>query len=322
MIRQLNHLGFTAAQARNAVDFLSQPSPFVSNLLASLSPLESSIEYLVLHIPECDLPERFLPSNNSSNPFITSAHSGADNLKKRWIEDKAVKEAGWPPHAVKECTANPKFVEDWGLLMVGLGRKLIGKDLDGAVESSLDTHEPYGIDEDEATALGAFFPDPTHLAMPLFSAPIQLHVLIDANRGYPRPAYAPMYITSPSVPAYIRLHLLSQLLREMGADDFIYSGEGFCMATMRILEGEWANIEDNGPPDMSKVLENLAPRLQAPRPAINIPGLESPANNQGRRQGGPRRRDGRDNTQIKQDFEALCRSDKVRGIPCRLGPMN
>ncbi|EEB93547.1 hypothetical protein MPER_07778, partial [Moniliophthora perniciosa FA553] len=79
--KQLLQLGFKAPQARNATQFLSTSS-MTANLMKSLSPLEASIEYLILNVPECDLPERFLPSSNTSNPFITSAHSGADDLKK------------------------------------------------------------------------------------------------------------------------------------------------------------------------------------------------------------------------------------------------
>ena len=104
--QQLGHLGFSNAQARDAISFLTQSSALASNLLGSLPSLEAAIEYLVLNVPECDLPQRFLPSTNSSNPFITSAHSGSDDLKRRWIEDRAVKEAGWPAHVVKDSTMN------------------------------------------------------------------------------------------------------------------------------------------------------------------------------------------------------------------------
>ena len=77
------------AQARDAVAFMSIPSPLASNLLRVSSPREACIEYLVLHIPEVDLPPRFLPEMNSSNPFITSMHSGQEDIKKRWIEERA-----------------------------------------------------------------------------------------------------------------------------------------------------------------------------------------------------------------------------------------
>ena len=47
-----------------------------------MTPLEACIEYLILHIPEHDLPQRFLPGNNSSN----SAQAEEYDLTGRWIE--------------------------------------------------------------------------------------------------------------------------------------------------------------------------------------------------------------------------------------------
>src|ERR1700761_643898 len=114
-LRQLEGLGFKKTQARDAVTFLSKPSLLASNLLLAASPLEACIEYLVLHIPEVDLPKRFLPENNSSNPFVTSMHEGQEDIKKRWIEERAIKQAGWPAHVVRECTKDPRLLEEWAL---------------------------------------------------------------------------------------------------------------------------------------------------------------------------------------------------------------
>ncbi|KAF7337469.1 Dead deah box [Mycena sanguinolenta] len=149
--QQLATLGFNPVQARNAVNFLSQPSPVTANLMNSLSPLEAAIEYLILHVPECDLPQRFMPTANSSNSFVVSTHSGADDLKTRWIEDKAAKEAGWPIHVVKACVeADRSLVENWGLLLVTLGQKLIGNE--GSTTAA--EGEAYLIDPDEIEAMG------------------------------------------------------------------------------------------------------------------------------------------------------------------------
>ncbi|TFK41870.1 P-loop containing nucleoside triphosphate hydrolase protein [Crucibulum laeve] len=297
---QLTHLGFTQAQIKSVVKFLSQPSPLAANLLGSLSPLEASIEYLVLHVPECDLPARFLPSSNSSNPFITSAHSGTTNLKKRWVEDKAVKEAGWPAHVVKEYVSDTKLLESWDLLIVTLGRKLIGSEK--TVETDV-TSDPYEVNIEEFEALGATIEEDGHLVMPLFSAPIFLHILLSIDTQFPRPGYVPVYITSDSVPAYVRLHLLSRLLTAMQSGKFIESGEGFCMAIMRVVEGEWALIEDNGPPDISAVLEHIMPRKQTSIvDDMDQPEVSSAANSQRR---GPYRRDNRTGAQIKEDLEKV-----------------
>ncbi|GLB35802.1 putative helicase associated domain (HA2) Add an annotation [Lyophyllum shimeji] len=308
--QQLGHLGFTAAQTRNALSFLSQPSRLATSLLETSSPLEACIEYLVLHVPECDLPQRFLPALNSSNPFITSAHSGTEDLKRRWVEDKAVKEAGWPAHAVKQFTAVPSLLQNWDKLLVALGKRLIGEDWTGQSDTKIEGVSPFDIDIDEVEAMGASMADTTHLVIPLFSVPIQIHILTSSEKAYPRPGFAPMYVTSASVPAYVRLHLLSCLLVAMNSEDFLEPGEGFCMAVMRVLEGEWAKIEDNGPPEMSMVLVHFIPKPPVveslPPDAAEI--STAPTKGDGRRRG-PMRRDERTDQQIRQEFEALCKQD-------------
>jgi hypothetical protein len=294
---------------------LTEPSTLASNLLGSLSPLEAGIEYLVLNVPECDLPERFLPSNNSSNPFITSAHSGTDDLKKRWIEDKAIKEAGWPAHVVKQCTSDQRLLESWELLIAALGRILIGEDPHAHSTPGHSTN--FNIDNEEVEALGAQYIDPSQLVMPLFSAPIKLHILISPNESYPHTGYPPMYITSTSVPAYIRLHLLSQLLLAIQAGGFVEPGEGFCMAAMQLLEERWANIEDSGPPDMSEVLRHLAlrpPILTSSDVETSVPVPEVSKGGKARRRREELRRDDRNDKQIKDDFETLCSSDQYSKI--------
>ncbi|KAF8167397.1 P-loop containing nucleoside triphosphate hydrolase protein [Crassisporium funariophilum] len=307
--RQLGHLGFNQAQIRDVTKFLSEPSAFASNLLGSLSPLEACIEYLILHVPECDLPQRFLPTNNSSNPFITSAYSGNDDLKRRWIQDKAVKEAGWPPNAVKECTADMTTIQSWDLLMVALGKKLIGLQMN---DTATDTSPAYPIEEDEYIALGARLENPGHIILPLFSAPIDIHILFSGDAQYPRPGYIPIYITSKTIPAYVRLHLLSVLLLAMEHKSDLEVGEGYFMTVMRIVEEEWVLIEDNGPPDMSTVLRHLLPRPErfVPDPNV-IPGtIDSP---------GPQKQKGRryarnvlGDAQIRLNLEGVQQTDKYK----------
>lgn len=308
VVQQLGHLGFNNVQARDAVSFLAQSSPLSSNLLGSLPLLEAAIEYLVLNVPECDLPQRFLPSANSSDPFITAAHSGSDDLKKRWIEDRAVKEAGWPAHIVKDCTTNSNLLV-WDRLLVALGKRLIGEDFLAEVANS----DPYIINIDEVEALGASFVDPTQLVIPLFSAPIQINILISSAESYPRPSYAPMYITSTKAPPYVRLHLLSRVLLAMNSNSFMEPEEGFCMAIMRFLEGEWALIEDHGPPAMSMVLKHFISMPQALSETNTDENLNLAFSNErttGRHQT-RQRIDDRDSNQIRKDFEIVCQSNKV-----------
>lgn len=304
--QQLGHLGFTKPQIQDATKFLSQESTLTFKLLDSLSPLEAAIEYLVLHVPECDLPEQFLPSVNSSNPFITSAHSGQDDLVRRWVEDKAVKEAGWPPQVVKECIATePDSLQRWELLMVALGRKLIG--LEGQECASADEVSPYIIEEEENEALGAHLEEQGHLVLPLFSAPIKIHILFSAAERYPRPGYIPIYITSNTTAAYVRLHLLSQFLTTMRSKPKLETGQGFVMTVMQIIEAEWALVEDNGPPDISTVMKYFIPARDESNEGLAKKDAPTRAKKVIRHRKNPIR----DDYQVKNDFELLIQSEKV-----------
>lgn len=311
--KQLGHLGFNSRQIRDASTFLSTASPLISELFKSLSPLEASIEYLVLRVPECDLPIRFLPSNNSSNPFITSAHSGTEDLKKRWIEEKAVKEAGWPLHAIKDSTSNLEVAHNWDLLLVTLGKRLIDQEFDPSLV--LDGAKPYAIDPNEYEALGAYLEDPNHIVLPLFTAPIQVHIFLAPDGDFPRPGYTPIYLTSTSIPPYIRLHLLSRLLLALESD--LQPDEGLFMAIMRILEDEWETMENNGPPDISTVLRNILPRdsNSTSDPSVVSPHPDiTPSGKREKRMIEHRHHNPHENNRMKHDLEVLQASDKYAPI--------
>ncbi|KAG1825662.1 P-loop containing nucleoside triphosphate hydrolase protein [Suillus subaureus] len=309
--QQLGHLGFKSDQTRNTLAFLSKPSALGGKLLNSMSPLEACIEHLVLHLPECDLPARFFPGNNSSDPFIVSGHSGSDDLAKRWVEEKIIKEAGFPAYTVKECTADRDSVTNVDLLVASLDHRLLGESA-GAQANPDDMILANVVDglrrnADEVEALGAHFVDANHVSMPLFSAPVELHVFLPSCSDHSFHSYPPVYITSKSIPPYMRLHLLSQLLQEMKQDGFMESGEGFLMAAMRVLEEQWAQVQSNGSPDVSEVLKFLIPSPTA-SPTIHtgaaLPtGLNETARHKFRRRG-----DNRPNSQVKSDFDKLCQS--------------
>ncbi|KAJ7597434.1 P-loop containing nucleoside triphosphate hydrolase protein [Mycena floridula] len=308
--QKLSTLGFNRSQIKAATDFLSSPSALATNLLRALPALQACIEYLILHVPECDLPARFLPDSNSSNPLISSLHSGMDDLSRRWIEDRAIKEAGWPPIVVKACLSDSRLVQNWDLLIGALGKRLCGQGLDD-IFNDPEPSLAYNLDPEEYEALGGSLQDPSHLLMPMFSAPLTLHILISSESHYPRPRFSPLYLTSPSVAAYIRLHLLSKLLEQIDNDALLEPGEGFCMAAMRILETEWAAIEDNGPPNMSSVMQNLVPSLsEKSNSIVAIPELDEPTSARPQRIKRVHRGDDRTDEQIGRDFEGRLQNPK------------
>ncbi|KAJ3922223.1 P-loop containing nucleoside triphosphate hydrolase protein [Lentinula edodes] len=282
IMQQLTHLGFKSAQARKTVEFLSKPSPMTERLLSMLSPLDASIEYLVLHLPEEALPERFLPSINSSNPFVTG-----------------------PVHLIKEFM-DAQYIDDWNSLIAMLGKKLIGDD--SPVDKADENDECFPIDAQEAEAFGGHFEDPNHLVMPMFSAPVTLNVLF-LSGSYPRRAYAPMYITGPSIPGYVRLHLLSCLLLAVKDPEFLQDDEGFCSAAMRCLEDVWAKVEDQGPPDLLEVLQYVIPSPITSSKPTAVPA-NTPVRTKKEIEHNTKKRDTRSSEQIKVDFDQICQSEK------------
>ena len=283
ILRQLEGLGFKKSRARDAIAFLSEPSPLTSNLLGAASPLEACIEYLVLHTPEVDLPQRFLPENNSSNPFVTSIHEGQEDIKKRWIEERAIKQAGWPAHIEYECTAESRLLEEWALLIAALNRRLVGEPwLDVAMQPDGGDEEER-MTEDEIESMGASYADDGTftLVMPLFIAPVQLHFVIPPGYSYNRSSRPPpMYVTASSVPAYVRLHLLAKLLEAFEQGIIKESAESICVSAMQVLEEHWAVIEDQGPPNMDDVLKCLVPPQEVQditvAPIVNVPSKSMP----------------------------------------------
>ncbi|KAI0354638.1 P-loop containing nucleoside triphosphate hydrolase protein [Trametes cingulata] len=311
--KDLELLGFTSVQARNSVKALSEPSPLTSSLLNRLPPLQACIEYLILQVPECDLPQRFLPSVNSSNPFVTAAHSGTDDLKKRWVEEKAVKECGWPEHVVKDCTSDHRLADDWSKLIFALDCKLIGEDWEDAAR--VEPLESQAVDQDEIEALEGKAGINGELIIPLPTAPLKLHIIATGRTLPIGGTHPPMYITSPSVPAYVRLHLLSQLIHAFKADSLRDPDESIIMAAMRLVEEDWAVIQDDGPPSISEALKHLLPRNEPllPQSSAEPPGSSSaPASKNKRTRSA--RRDDRSDKQIKEEFERLAQSSEYTKI--------
>ncbi|KZT08749.1 P-loop containing nucleoside triphosphate hydrolase protein [Laetiporus sulphureus 93-53] len=313
--QQLCSLGFKPSQARSAVEALSRPSLLASNLLHCLAPLQACIEYLILQVPECDLPQRFLPSANTSESFVTSTHAGTDDLKKRWVEEKAVKECGWPAHVVKECMSDVTLAGDWAMLVSSLDQRLLGQKWLDSMDAY--SHDEQEVDQDELDALGGECADNNEIVIPLPVAPLKLVVLTTQNRTVPiNGVPPPLYITSPSVPAYIRLHLVSKLLSAFISGTLLEFGETFIMAAVRVLEEEWVNIEDRGPPDISAVLAHLIPSPSGTEVAEEVPYHDATFIDYGtrRKQGGPQRRDDRSDSAVKEAFLNMQSNDQYTQI--------
>jgi ATP-dependent RNA helicase DHX57 len=304
-VKNLQALGFKLDQSKKAVAFISETSAFTKNFTENLTPLEASIEYLLLHTPEVDLPKRFIPAINSSNPFITDTHSGTENLKRRWFEESMAKEGGWPLYLVKEeLAAMPSGVDHPGTLVSKLGARLLGK------TESIQWEGPTlgDVDPDEIEAYGGMI-SPGRMIIPLPISPFTLHIFTPENASALLCPPA-VHISSQTAPAYIRLHILSRMLRAVDEGRLFEAGETFVGACLRIIEEEWADIEDNGPPDIAQVLNHITPHKRSV--ADKDQRDDEPFIKPGRKKERSHKADDRTDAQVKADFEKLCASERYR----------
>jgi ATP-dependent RNA helicase DHX57 len=301
LLKQLRMLGFKLDQSQKAIAFISKPSAFTKHFTDNLTPLEATIEYLLLHTPEVDLPERFMPANTSSNSFVTDALSGTENIKMRWFEESIAKEGGWPLYLIKEELATAPSGMDYPETLVSkLGMRLLGEagPLQGE-DLMLGDIDPVEVD-----AYGGIT-SPGRVDIPLPVSPFTLHIFTSRNSSalFSPPA---VHISSPFVPAYVRLHVLSCILQALGEGQLIEDGESFVGACLRIIEEEWAAIEDNGPPDVALVLKHIPPHKLSGIGGGNPDDSPFVKPATARQKERSHKTDKRTDEQVRVDFQRLC----------------
>lgn len=299
---QLTELKFRPAHINSSISALSaaharlHSSSSAGNdplvlALSILSPLEAAIEWLLLHLPEDDLPHRYRPSASSSD-FVTGASvraGGKNALVKGWLVDKLVKQAGFPRKAVEAVFEG----EDRESVVLDiLGRRLCGWESDedgwGAAEldvwngSEQDGKERQMTREEEIMALEAVLGERfiqissseigIDVEDPTSGETIRLHILFDDFSPYPSPQYPTrppsFYLSSPGLPAYMRLHLHAGLLsqfRDPERSDLtsvLESGSGGAVLSMvEYLEQTLPEVIDR-PPDIGEVTKHLVPKVE------------------------------------------------------------
>lgn len=273
----------------------------------NLSPLEASIEYLLLHTPEVDLPARFMPTNNSSNTFITDAHSSSENLQRRWFEESIVKEGGWPLYLVREELAvAPSGIDHPETLVSNLGVRLLG----GVRPFQEETPALGDIDPVDVDAYGGTI-SPGRVTIPLPISPFTLHIFTPTNAltVVSPPA---IHISSSSIPPYVRLHILSHILRAAYEGYLTEAEETFVGACLRIIEEEWANIEDNGQPDVAQALKHITPNhlSEVCERKLDKDSVIRP----GERKERSYEVDNRTDEQVRADFNNLCANRRYQEI--------
>lgn len=324
--RQLETLGFPPHQIRKALDFLTQttntPSPYLISLL-NLPPLQACLSYLLLHTPESSLPAQFLNQQKASEAFVRGGASGTQSIASRWLVERAVKEAGWPEAAVIEAVNIEAIGPDWALLTEYLNQRLVGSPAEDAtlgIPFEDDVNERDTRRTEEIDALVAVYPDNAKfdpetselIITPPDAPEFELHVIFPPTHPYPSPLARPppMYITSPSQPPYIRLHVLATILRECdpanGGEfvDVLDAGDGIIFAAMERANLECEAIRDS-PPEVSSVMQYLLPkRTFATKPAETAAPKPQASNRKGKSNGRRQAIDDRDDATVKKDFDA------------------
>lgn len=300
---QLKTLAFRPAHVQSAVSAIATAygrlhssssatkDPLVLSL-SILSPLEAAIEWLLLHVPEDDLPPRYRPSSTSAD-FITGASvkaGGKDALVKGWLVDRLVKQGGYPRKAVMTVLEGREVRESEALDI--LSRRLCGwegEDGGWGVEAyrAFDGNEAGRADrdaarEEEIMALEAVLGDrysrisSTEGVVDIEDMStgdkIRLHVVFDDASPYPSPnyPYSPpsFYITSPTLPSYMRLHLLASMLRQFRDPErhdlasVLEAGAGGAVLIMvEHLEMILPDVIAE-PPDVGEVTRYLVPKVE------------------------------------------------------------
>lgn len=299
--KQLDTLGFRAAHVASCLSALAaaharlhsggagaSTDPLVLSLNL-LSPLEAAIEWLLLHLPEDDLPPRYRPGSSGAN-MVTGASVGGGQtaLVRGWLVDKLVRDAGFPRKAV-EGVLGLEGRESLALEM--LGRRLCGwHGMDGGwgdaeVVPADEDGERQMLRDEEMLALEAVLGErfqrvsgdgdaADEIAIELDGGKenLTLRIVLDNYSPYPSAQYptrAPaFYLTSTTLPSYMRLHLHADMLRAFRDPErhdlvaVLESGMGGVVLSMvEHLEMAIPGVVEN-PPDIGQVTKHLVPHVE------------------------------------------------------------
>lgn len=311
--QQLRTLGFRPAHVTSCVNALiaaharlHRDGSGVSNNMTKdplmlslnlLSPLEAAIEWLLVHLPEDDLPPSYRSS--AAVDFVSSGaagQGGQSELVKGWVIEKLTRKAGFPRKAVDRIVA----VESRETVALDLlGRRLCGWE-DGQAgwgveeygtgwESCEDDQERSEAREEELAILSSVLDDRiTRISEQEISISVEappgedlaLNVIFSETSPYPSaryPTHPPsFYLVSNSLPAYLRLHLHGTILRAFRDPDrpdlqsLLEAGTGGAVyAMLELLESILQDCLDN-PPDVGMVTRHLVPQVEDVDPEAQV----------------------------------------------------
>lgn len=312
--KQLVALGYREGHIASALSYLQATSPESDPLLEGLNHdtvLETVLQYLQITLTEDELPvtaHGFIGRLEAS-VRITRRHDKHSALAEAWLVEKICKQAGYPMAAVEQAVIDASgdeikaldllarrlagWTDDWGEAAVLRDNTTSQTPEDGAQEVKRKREtELEALESISGVHFHRLKSDIIDLRIPEASQPLILRFYlpqptVKQARVYPSPTevgHPPVipvfFVHSPnsSVPAYIRLHLVTLLMdriRDPARTDWqeiLEMGEGGLLYEMAAYLGEVAQNILRDPPRSIDVLRNLIIRPESQYEGRSNPG--------------------------------------------------
>lgn len=355
IVKQLIALGYREGHIAAALNYMQATSPDSDPLLEGLTPetvQDTILQYLQITLAEDELPvtAHGYVGRTEAGVRITKRHEKHSGLAEAWLVEKICKEAGYPQEATEQAVSDAGGDEVQALDL--LARRLVGwTDAwgDEAVlapdKSSLselaDAKDLKRKREAELEALQSMSGSHYHLMraglldlnIPESPQPLSLRIHLpslaeDRPAAYPaatdpgQPPIMPIFFicsSDNSVPAYIRLHLVTLLLQRVRDPDrpdwleILEMGEGGLLYEMAAYLGEIVKGVLRGPPPSSEVLRHLKTSSQSEYTGRsgNNSGAATPARRTGRQ--GHFKASG-DSASLLRDHQALASRSEYQAM--------
>ena len=235
VIKELTELGFRRSHVEEAAE--------------ECKDREETLQWLLIHVPEDDLPRWSLPEGYSAGVSMASG-----NLKRE-ASISRLAEVGYSSevcaNVLDQCNGNENDAAEGlqNMLVNYQETETLHDDVD---VSSLDLTEQ-GLDDpiwaEELETLSSIFGDRFVQSMPgMYSIQLQIPqakapftLSVRKSKMYPQKSPA-VSITSPGLPAYIRLSIVKQLIQHAISD---FLGQAMVFGLVDWLESNVAKIIDN-----------------------------------------------------------------------------
>jgi ATP-dependent RNA helicase DHX57 len=262
----------------------------LANIPLSARSNESLLQQLLVYTPEDDLPEMY----KSRRPADADVRFETTlDVAERWMVDRICKEAGYPRDVVEDIVRSKQVGTNQGKALDLLGQRLIGETAEndqGEIETGIEERR-----SDETIALQALYDDrfirhsETDFAIRIsiddrhVKDDVSLRVFFHDGSNYPSASTTPtlptLFVSSETLPAYIRLHLTYLVLRHARDElaDILETGQGGVVAELvEYLSTVLPSVVDH-PPDARAVISRL---YDTSAPISNAPAEASSSSSQ------------------------------------------